>query len=167
MEGFYELTLKKKAFYAAGLMLLLLPYAVVVLFLPSLLLKSFFITEEMIPSPLVWLASVILVEVFIVFAIWLVIVNPIKNIDVIVMAVASAIAANLLMLIGFLMRTLPRMVGLQFVLLVGLAFYAAYFYLVKLPRRTQEVVDSQVSPTLQVIHLMEELPDYHSQLPVH
>lgn len=167
MKGYYELPLKKKLFYASGLMLLLLPYAIVVLLLPGYLLSSFFITEDMIPSPLVWLASVILIELFIVCAIWYVVVNPIKYIDVVVMAVASAIAANLLMLIGFLMRTLPRMVGLQVVLLAGFTLYALYFHLVKLPQRTQQVIDAQLSPTLQVIHLTEQFSDYQPHIPVH
>jgi hypothetical protein len=162
-----RLTLKKRLFYATGLMLLLLPYAIVVLLLPSYLVRSFFITEDMIPSPLVWLASVVLIEFFVVCAITYVVVDPIRNIDVIVMGVASAIAANLLMLIGFLMRTLPRMVELQVVLLVGFALYALYFHLVKLPRRTQQTIDEQLAPALHVIHMTEQFSDYQPRVPVH
>jgi hypothetical protein len=143
------LTLKKKLFYASGLILVLLPYAIVVLYLPSLLLKSFSITVNMMPSPVVWVASVALIELFVILAILLVLIDPIRNIDVIVMSVASAVAANLLMLIGFLMKALPKTVELQLLLLVGLTLYCVHFYLVKLPRRSQEiVVDPQLSPTL-------------------
>ncbi len=167
MENRFGLIPKKKLFYAIGLLFLLLTYAIVVLFLPSYIFSSFFITEDMIPSPLVWLVSVILVELFVVFAIWFVLVDPIKNIDVIVMATASAVAANLLMLIGFLMRTLPRMVVLQFVLVVGFALYATYFYLVKLPRRTQETLEPQLTAILQMINFQDQVSNQQSQIPIH